>query len=488
MTQTTYIQGTVVQPAWLNDVDALTYNAAGLTPGSVARSGQSKFQEMISVKDFGAVGDGTTDDTAAIQAAFNYANNATLWPAALNPSVYLPKGTYLVGDLFFSPSTPGSENNAPASLIGSGIRSSVLLAKTGTTTVLHAKNTTLRSFKDFWINCNSHAVNGFDTSWDVSVGASINNNYENIRISGFSGTGWLALGNNDISTKNIQIPAPTGSQTSIDISATGGQVNLTDVKTEPGFIDIGAQTINLIGCVTQGVRLKYAGLNQLNVFGGYHYVNATNSIWLEIQSSFQCKGVEFTGYIDTKGAGDSFIGGVGTELGYVNVKAIVEGRAGASGSMRFLGAGVLNGTGSLRGQLEVELVSDIAIDWSVDMSKFHLVNYESKVLGFNPPDTTLALFNSWIAFGAGWGTLRSRNLPGSRIKLFGMIKSGTLTAATKIAQCAAGQSPTENKTFPAANTTAFLNVTLDTTGAITLANAAASATWIAIDATVELET
>lgn len=57
--------------------------------GAVQRSVQSKLRESVSVKDFGAVGDGVTDDTAAIQAAINS------MPAA-GGTVFFPNGTYLV--------------------------------------------------------------------------------------------------------------------------------------------------------------------------------------------------------------------------------------------------------------------------------------------------------------------------------------------------------------------------------------------------------
>jgi len=62
--------------------------------GAVVRTAQSKMRDVVSVKDFGAVGDGVADDTAAFNAAQGAAGNVTL---------LMPPGTYVLNN--FRPKT-----------------------------------------------------------------------------------------------------------------------------------------------------------------------------------------------------------------------------------------------------------------------------------------------------------------------------------------------------------------------------------------------
>lgn len=64
----------------------VTYDPAGT--GAVATTVQAKLRESVSVKDFGAVGNGVANDTAAIQAAINYVGSLG------GGTVYFPQGTY----------------------------------------------------------------------------------------------------------------------------------------------------------------------------------------------------------------------------------------------------------------------------------------------------------------------------------------------------------------------------------------------------------
>jgi len=65
--------------------------------GAVATTTQTKLRESVSVKDFGAVGNGTTDDTAAIQLAITYIYSfANAGGTGTPPALYFPTGTYLM--------------------------------------------------------------------------------------------------------------------------------------------------------------------------------------------------------------------------------------------------------------------------------------------------------------------------------------------------------------------------------------------------------
>ena len=90
------VLSTIEVLAWgVNDIGATTANLVTYTPagtGAVATTVQAKLRESVSVKDFGATGDGVTDDTAAIQAAIDYAEaNAKV--------IYFPTGTFSVSTL-----------------------------------------------------------------------------------------------------------------------------------------------------------------------------------------------------------------------------------------------------------------------------------------------------------------------------------------------------------------------------------------------------
>ena len=88
---------------------AITYNQGGT--GAQDRTVKAKLQEFVSVKDFGAVGDGVTDDTAAIQAAINWASSSK------REVIFFPSGRYKCGTIYMTydaslnPNFDNSNNN-----------------------------------------------------------------------------------------------------------------------------------------------------------------------------------------------------------------------------------------------------------------------------------------------------------------------------------------------------------------------------------------
>jgi hypothetical protein len=109
----------------LEDVDPVDTKASSASlaflqagTGAVARYAQDKMRDVVSVKDFGATGDGVTDDTAAIQAAIEAINTAG------GGEVRFPAGTYNI--------TTPLKSYGGVSLVGANQKNTIIQKTTST--------------------------------------------------------------------------------------------------------------------------------------------------------------------------------------------------------------------------------------------------------------------------------------------------------------------------------------------------------------------
>lgn len=134
--------------------------------GATQRSVQAKLRDVVSVKDFGAVGDGITDDTNAISNAI-----------ATGKNVFFPAGTYL--------SDTQEITTANQTLFGEGA-SSIILAKTAGNNLLYVKanHVTIKE-----IRLNGAEVNATNSSFAIFTSSSTPADFltvRNVIISGAS--------------------------------------------------------------------------------------------------------------------------------------------------------------------------------------------------------------------------------------------------------------------------------------------------------------
>ena len=131
-----------------NDTGSSLVNFLQAGTGAIARTVQAKLRETISVKDFGAVGDGVADDTGAIQAAHD------ALPAA-GGTIIFPRGTYLISSVSIS---------KPVTIVGEGSR----------TTIIKSNSATLDTISNTSNGFNISDI-GFDCSVVKTAGAFIKN-------------------------------------------------------------------------------------------------------------------------------------------------------------------------------------------------------------------------------------------------------------------------------------------------------------------------
>lgn len=113
--------------------------------------------EVVSVRDFGAVGDGTTDDTAAFQAAEA--------AAPTGGTIFVPAGTYRVGD--WAPTKQ-------LTLRGAGQGATILKAKTSATYVLSLVGLLRFRVEDLTFDGNAEASSGLEMKGSATAGSQSN--------------------------------------------------------------------------------------------------------------------------------------------------------------------------------------------------------------------------------------------------------------------------------------------------------------------------
>jgi len=153
--------------------------------GAVTRTALAKMREIISVADFGAVGDGVTDDSAAIQLA------AT---AAAGRSLYFPGGTYGVTTTITLP--------AGITVYGDGVGvSTIKKLGSGTANVFYGLNVSNIIVRDlsFYGNSQSSASGNGLAIWIAQDSSAIETGHDyqiaDCRFDNFKGDYWIYFTN-----------------------------------------------------------------------------------------------------------------------------------------------------------------------------------------------------------------------------------------------------------------------------------------------------
>jgi hypothetical protein len=238
-------------------------NGGAVPTGAVNRPIFNKLAETISVKDFGAIGDGIADDTAAIQAALNL--NQTVYTP-----IFFPAGTYKVTSALTFTATGANPNFVQSlSLFGeasTNITNPTVLPNSGSTKIV----TTITSGNLF--------------------------TFTNSTLAGLT----------NVSISNIQF---VGSDTGTTSPNTTGNGLVFATTTSTGHL----LRINNV-CVSQfggtGVKLDYVENSLINALTanycgtGVQLVGPTNANvfnYLEVQECFN------VGLLISAGAGNSFV-------------------------------------------------------------------------------------------------------------------------------------------------------------------------------------
>ena len=198
------IDGTIVN-ADVNSAAGILASKLSFTQsgsGATARTVDSKLKDVVSVKDFGAVGNGVTDDTVAIQAALD--SGAT--------EVVMPPGIYI---------TTGVEIKAASTIeVFKGVGNATLKLTTGASRIALAVKKTFVRVSDLIITSTGTSADGNSTV-GIKQESIAYTHYKNLRVSNFSLRGMQIIQGVYNTFENLTIQSCTYGL-SLEVSAVNG--------------------------------------------------------------------------------------------------------------------------------------------------------------------------------------------------------------------------------------------------------------------------
>jgi hypothetical protein len=241
----------------------------GYTPsgtGAVATNVQAKLREFVSVKDFGAIGDGVTDDTAAIQNCLNAApeGSRVIFPPAHYYFTNLSSSKSLVldfqgSDLTVAPGIASLSSASPALKFEGvrGTRYALSAAANDQVTLASAGDAANFAAGDYVELRDLEFVPGWDdtaiTAIAVTGGGSGYTNNELVRIVG--GAGSNAWGTVTVSA---------GAVTAVTLTSGGVGFAVSDTVTLDAVDGTGTGATGTVASIDGGVAAGFTGHSEIN--------------------------------------------------------------------------------------------------------------------------------------------------------------------------------------------------------------------------------
>lgn len=201
----------------------------------------------VNVKDFGAVGDGVTDDTVAIQTAINYAQMLVTDRFKNGADVKCPYGTYLISSTLVITSSN-------INLVGSGAGASVIYAPNANFDLIHFNGAALSLYSVGMKNIRTYTPGNSTAGVHLKLTKVINGFFPDIHsVASYKGLimdgcGKVFFGKLNISQENRTSGTPSYAIDFLDTNGINSDIHFTDLQIVPDILTAQAYSMSIRAC------------------------------------------------------------------------------------------------------------------------------------------------------------------------------------------------------------------------------------------------